>query len=135
MRGPLDGLSSRPSAGPTHRGICLNSDNTVVLKTTPAELWSLLVEPENIKRWNPDVVSDEALTPGPPGVGSKSAVRIREGSRIVEYESEVLTFEPGKLPRVGLEGCAALVCWRATQQNRETLGGPSLNRHNLECQP
>lgn len=82
----------------------MNSDNTVLLRTTPAKLWPLLVEPENIRRWNPDVVSEEALTPGPPGVGSRSSVQIREGSRVVGYVSEVLTFEPEKLLVIQLTG-------------------------------
>jgi uncharacterized protein YndB with AHSA1/START domain len=72
----------------------VNSDNTIELRTTPEHLWPLLVDPAQIRRWNPEVVRDEPLTPGPPGVGSTSAVWIREGRREVRYESEVLTFDP-----------------------------------------
>ena len=82
----------------------MNTESSVVLRTTADELWPLLVEPGNIQLWNPDIVSHEPLTSGPPGVGSRSAVRIREGSRLVEYESEVLTFEPGKLLVIQLTG-------------------------------
>ena len=55
------------------------------------------VEPEKIQLWNPDIVSEEPMTPGPPGVGAKSAVKIREGSRVVDYVSEVVTFQPEEL--------------------------------------
>ena len=82
----------------------MKSDDTVLLKTTPAELWPLLVEHENIRRWNPEIVSEQALTPGPPGVGSRSSVQIREGSRVVEYVSEVLTFEPEEQLVIQLTG-------------------------------
>ncbi len=82
----------------------MNTETSLLLRTTPEKLWPLLVEPDNIRRWNPDVVNHKPLTSGPPAVGSKSAVQIREGSRLVEYVSEVITFEPGELLVIQMTG-------------------------------
>ena len=56
-------------------------------------MWFLLTDLEQLKRWNTDIISDEPLTEGPPGPGTRSRVLIREGSKTVEYENEILVWD------------------------------------------
>ena len=69
-------------------------ERTIDLTAPPARIWTLLTEPEQIKRWITELVSDEPLTPPPIGVGTKTRMKIREGSRVVEYATELVAFTP-----------------------------------------
>ncbi len=82
----------------------MNFDHRVDVETTAEELWPLLADDQHMMRWSPDIVSVETTTSGPPGVGTRSAVQIREGSRVVDYDSEILTFEPCTCLRIQLTG-------------------------------
>ena len=59
-------------------------EREIDIAASPETLWPLLSEGEQIKRWTPEMISDERLTPDPVGVGSASRVRVKEGSREVE---------------------------------------------------
>jgi uncharacterized protein YndB with AHSA1/START domain len=72
----------------------MNLERTIDLAAPPARIWALLTEPEQIQRWITELVSDEPTTPGPIGVGTTTRMKIREGSRIVEYTTELLAFAP-----------------------------------------
>lgn len=61
----------------------------------PSELiWELLTDVEQIKRWTPSLISDEPLTDGPTQVGQISKMKIKEGSKVVAYESEIASYQP-----------------------------------------
>ncbi|MDH3732690.1 MAG: SRPBCC family protein [Gemmatimonadota bacterium] len=71
---------------------------SVTIDTTRERLWFFLTDQEAIKRWNTDIISDEVLTEGPLGVGTRSRIMIREGSREVEYANEIIEYdEPDRL--------------------------------------
>ena len=82
----------------------MNFDHKVIIETTAEELWPLLTVPEKIRHWNPDIVSNKQLASGPPCVGAKSTFQIREGSRLVDYECEVLEYEPKQRVQIRLSG-------------------------------
>lgn len=82
----------------------MNTETVLSMQTTPERLWPFLVDPDRIQQWNPDVVSHETLTDGPPGVGAKSAVQIQEGSRVAEYVTEVMTYDPCELLVIKMTG-------------------------------
>lgn len=69
-------------------------ERTIDLTAPPARIWTLLTEPEQIKRWITELVSDEPITPPPIGVGTKTRMKIREGPRIIEYTTELVAFTP-----------------------------------------
>ena len=67
---------------------------TIQINASPELIWEMLTDLEQIKRWNSTVISDEPLSSGPPHVGQISKMMIREGSKIVEYESEISHYQP-----------------------------------------
>ena len=67
---------------------------TVHINASPERLWELMTEVEQIKRWTPSLVSEDPLSPDPAKVGALSIMKIKEGSKIVEYESELAAFQP-----------------------------------------
>jgi uncharacterized protein YndB with AHSA1/START domain len=77
---------------------------TIDIAAPPEAVWALISSEAQVKRWNPGLVSDEPLTPGPPHVGQRSRMKLREGGRVVEYGSEVLVLEPGRRFDLELRG-------------------------------
>ena len=67
---------------------------TVQINASPELIWEMLTDLEQIKRWNTTVISDEPLSPGPPHVGQISKMMLKEGSKVVEYESEISHYQP-----------------------------------------
>lgn len=82
----------------------MHLDFEIDIPTTPATLWHWLTEPEAIKRWMPAIESDEPLTPGPPGVGTRSRMTLREGKRSVRYETELTTYDVERLLTLDMRG-------------------------------
>ncbi len=74
----------------------MHIEHTIKTVTTPDDLWILLTEPDQIKRWIPELVSDEPTTPGPAGLGTRTRMRLREGSKVGEYATEITVFEPSE---------------------------------------
>jgi uncharacterized protein YndB with AHSA1/START domain len=72
----------------------MHIERTVDLASSPARVWTLLTEPDQVQRWITELVSDEPTTPPPYGVGTTTRMKIREGSRIVEYTTEILAYTP-----------------------------------------
>ena len=71
----------------------MHIEQKIETRTSPESLWTLLTEPEQVKRWIPELISDEPITPGPEGVGMKTRMRLKEGSKVVEYGSEITAFD------------------------------------------
>ena len=67
---------------------------TVQINASPELIWEMLTDLKQIKRWNTTVISDEPLSPGPPHVGQISKMMLKEGSKAVEYESEISHYQP-----------------------------------------
>lgn len=72
----------------------MHLERTIDLAASPARVWTLLTEPDHVTRWIPELVSDEPTTPPPVGVGTTTRMKIREGSRVVEYATEILAYTP-----------------------------------------
>ena len=66
---------------------------SVIVDATREHVWQLLTDHDQIKRWNTDVISDEVLTEGPVGPGTRTRILIREGSKQVAYDNEILEYE------------------------------------------
>jgi carbon monoxide dehydrogenase subunit G len=71
----------------------MHIERTIDLDAGPAWVWALLTEPDQVKRWIRELVDDVPTTPPPVGVGTTTRMTIREGSRTVEYATEILVFE------------------------------------------
>ncbi len=82
----------------------MNISRTIELPASPAHVWTLLTEPEQIQRWIKELVSDEPITPPPVGVGTRTRMTIREGKRLVQYETELLAFAPHRELVVEMRG-------------------------------
>jgi carbon monoxide dehydrogenase subunit G len=79
----------------------MNIRKSIQIDATLEQLWELLINPERVKRWSPSVISDEPISSGPVRAGFRSKMKIDEGSKIVEYDSEITTYEP--MSHLGLE--------------------------------
>lgn len=77
---------------------------TTRIETSPEHLWQFLTDPEKVRSWTPSVVSDEPISSGPPEVGFKSLMKIKEGSKIVEYDSEITIYAPERQLGLVLRG-------------------------------
>lgn len=71
----------------------MNIERIIDLEASPARVWALLTEPDQVKRWITELVDDVPTTPPPTGAGTWTRMTIREGSRTVEYATEILVFE------------------------------------------
>jgi carbon monoxide dehydrogenase subunit G len=81
----------------------MHIEGSIEIEASPAVLWPLLTEGEQIMRWTPEIVSEDS-PPGPPRVGAISRVGIKEGSRVVEYTTEVGALEPQAYLEIELKG-------------------------------
>jgi uncharacterized protein YndB with AHSA1/START domain len=82
----------------------MNIERTVELAAPPARIWTLLTQPDQVARWITELVSDEPTTPPPVGVGTKTRMKIREGSRVVEYTTELRAFTPPRELELEMRG-------------------------------
>ena len=82
----------------------MNIKRRIEIGKTPADLWPWLTETERIQRWNTDVVSDEPTTPGPAAVGMRTHMKVREGSRVVDYETVLTVYDPEKAVALEMRG-------------------------------
>ena len=77
----------------------------VEIACTPAALWPWLTEPALLKEWVPGFVEE---TPDDPartsGVGTRSTMKLREGSRVSTYQSVVTRWEPERAVAIRLSG-------------------------------
>ena len=56
-------------------------------------MWFLLTDVEQIQRWVAEILDQEDLTDGPIGPGTRSRVLVREGSKEVWYDHEILMYD------------------------------------------
>ncbi len=66
----------------------------ITIAAPPERVFKLLTEPEQIKRWADGVESIEYTEGSPRQAGARFKQRIKEGSKIVEYDGEVVAYEP-----------------------------------------
>jgi len=60
-------------------------DHRIEIAANAETVWHFLTDPEQLKIWIPELVSDEPEEPGVTRVGLKSRMKLREGKKIVEY--------------------------------------------------
>ena len=82
----------------------MNSEYTIEIAAAPETIWFLITDREKTMQWNPDILSIEPRTPGPPVVGLVSDTKIKEGSRVVDYEGEITAFQPPAYLELRLTG-------------------------------
>jgi carbon monoxide dehydrogenase subunit G len=71
---------------------------------TPEHLFSFLIDDKKMLKWMHGVTRIEPITDGPPAVGAKARLWIKEGRKESEYVSEVTAFEPNRQVAVVLTG-------------------------------
>lgn len=74
------------------------------IEAAPDRLWKLLTETDLIRQWLPSLVSDDPITSGPVDVGYRSRMKLKEGSKVVEYESTIEEYQPPSRLRLVLKG-------------------------------
>jgi uncharacterized protein YndB with AHSA1/START domain len=67
---------------------------SVEIRSTPERLWTYLVRPELVRRWQPGLVAHTPTSEGPAGVGTTFRLDYREGQRLVCYATRLIAFEP-----------------------------------------
>ena len=82
----------------------MHTEVDVEIRCSPETLWLHLTDVESLMTWNPEIVSSEITTDGPPRVGSRSKVMIQEGAKVVEYGSEIKDWQPNKRLEIELTG-------------------------------
>ncbi|MGJ8530342.1 SRPBCC family protein [Maritalea sp.] len=78
--------------------------NRIAIDAPPHIIWPLITKLDQIKRWNQSIVSSEAVSAGSVQEGFRSRLMLKEGSREVEYEEEILVFEPPSTVEVQMSG-------------------------------
>ena len=70
----------------------------------PERLWRFLEEPELQKQWMKGLLENQQTSEGPPGVGSTFRMKIKEGSRIGDYDGKITAYDPPRQLAVDLSG-------------------------------
>ena len=78
--------------------------NRIVIDAPPQNIWPLVTELDQIKRWNQSIVSSKAVSAGLVQEGFRSRLVLKEGSREVEYEEEILVFKSPSTVEVQMSG-------------------------------
>ena len=69
-------------------------DRRIEIAAGPDRLWTLLTEPAQVKRWIPQLLSDEPEDgSGETRVGLRTRMRLREGKKVVEYATVLTAVE------------------------------------------
>lgn len=82
----------------------MHIEQTRRIEASKEEIWTFLTDFERMKSWMPDLVDEVPITAGPTRVGSTSRIRMKEGGKVVEYESEIRAYEPSSRLEVELRG-------------------------------
>ena len=82
----------------------MDIQNCIVIGAPPQNIWPLVTELDQIKRWNQSIVSSEAVSTGAVQEGFRSRLVLREGSREVEYDEEILVFKSPSTVEVQMSG-------------------------------
>src|SRR5262245_61964711 len=96
-------------------------EHTAQFRCTPQHLWPFLEEPERQKQWMKGLLENRRTEEGPPGVGSKFRMKIKEGFKVAEYDGEVTGYDPPRHLGVRLwgggfpEGMAMRVDYRLSE--------------------
>ena len=77
---------------------------TIDFACSPEQLFPYLVEPDKMLKWMCGVTKIEPITDGPPGVGQRAKIWIKEGKKESEYETVVTIFEPNRRISVDMTG-------------------------------
>ncbi len=67
-------------------------------------LWELLTDPDEIMRWTPAIKKIASDRKGPPEPGQKSIMTMQEGSKLVQYDSEILNVSNKEMLTLQLAG-------------------------------
>lgn len=79
-------------------------DSNIKINATAEEIWQLLVDSEKIKKWNPEIISDEPLDEMGVSVGARGKIKLKEYGEVNEYISELTEVEPQKKLVLTLSG-------------------------------
>src|SRR5690348_4892198 len=71
-------------------------EQSFTVRRPPGEVFAFMVEPANLKRWQPTKLSVEPLTDGAPRQGYRVRERTKIGLRQWDQVVEFTEFEPGR---------------------------------------
>jgi len=77
---------------------------SIQIDSKKEELWSWLTEFEKLKKWNKTIIKEEHISKKEAKIGYKTKVLIREGSREIWYNNEILVYQPNECLRIALSG-------------------------------
>lgn len=75
---------------------------SIEIEAPPAQVFPFLVDPERLRLWVGGFVESQPLTTGEVGVGTRSVDVFSEQGRQIRMETEILTFEPGRLLEIAI---------------------------------
>jgi len=80
-------------------------ERVTTIDAAPTTIWQLLTEPDRMREWMPEMLGTETDPPGQdPGVGVISKMQIKEGSKVVEYQTKITTWEPTNRVAIEMRG-------------------------------
>ena len=68
------------------------------------EIWPLLTELDEIKRWNNSIIKSVPVSSETVGAGFRSKLLLKEGNREVEYDEEIVTFDAPNAVEIRMSG-------------------------------
>src|SRR4051795_5137643 len=71
-------------------------EQSFTVRRPPDDVFAFMVDPGNLKRWQPSKLSVEPLTEGPPRQGYRVKERTKMGLRTWDQVVEFTEFEPGR---------------------------------------
>jgi carbon monoxide dehydrogenase subunit G len=82
----------------------MDLQHRIAIHATRSEIWPLLTELDQVKRWNASIIRSEAVSSGPVEVGFRSKLWLQEGNREVEYDEEITAFEVPNAVEIRMSG-------------------------------
>ena len=71
----------------------MHIERVATIDAPPAAVWELLIDPNRVQEWMPEIISYHT-DDQEPAVGTISTMKVKEGSKEVEYITEILEYEP-----------------------------------------
>lgn len=77
---------------------------SIQIDCTKEELWSWLTEFDKLRKWNKTIVEEQHISEGEARKGFKTKVLIKEGSKTIWYNNEIMEYQSNKHLRISLSG-------------------------------
>ena len=82
---------------------------SIYLNRPVEQVFAFLIDPNNLRAWQSNLIETEQLTESPLRVGTRFREVRQMGPRASEYEAEITEFEPNK--RFATKTLTGPICW------------------------